>query len=241
MPEKRKVLITGAGGGVGTSLVEDLLDRGDFDIVCQYRNHESELRALYESRGLKFEDRCFKADLTDEEAVKNLRSATGSVWGVINLAGASSNSMSWKLTVDAFNGIMAANVLTTFLTCREYTPGLRESGGRIINTSSVVAFTGAVGAAHYCAAKAAIVGYSKALAQELASKNVTVNTLVLGYFEYGLINHIPAAIQEDIKSKTLTKRFGKGSEIGGLVTYLLGDDGAFMTGQEHHVNGGFRL
>jgi 3-oxoacyl-[acyl-carrier protein] reductase len=112
------------------------------------------------------------------------------------------------------------------------------NSGRIVNISSVVGYTGAVGAAAYCAAKAAIGGWTKALALELASKSITVNTLALGYFEYGLINHLTDELQDGIKGRIPYHRFGKANEVGGYIKFLLSADGLYTTGQIIHVNGG---
>lgn len=242
----RPILITGAGGGIGSALVDDLFTRGYTRIACQYRSDSPELQRVMEKHGRDFKQLCFPADLTDEQVVGELvhevRSTLGGLWGVVNLAGASSNAMSWKMPLNKFKEIIDANLTTTFLTCREVIPGMRGAGGgRIINTSSVVAFTGTAGAAHYCAAKAGIVGLTRALALELASKGVTANTLALGYFETGLINHLSPQLQDDIKAKTPAKRFGHVYEIGGLVDFLLSDAGAFTTGQVLHMNGGIYL
>lgn len=244
----KPILITGAGGGIGSALVDDLLSRGYTRIACQYRTDSPALREVFKVHGLDFDKVCFQADLTDEVQVVDLHDKVtvalgrGCIWGLINLAGASSNAMSWKMPLDKFKSIIDANLTTTFLTCRQVIPEMREAnGGRIINTSSVVAFTGTVGASHYCAAKAAIVGYTRAIALELANKGITANTLALGYFETGLINHLTPQLQDDIKAKTPLKRFGHVSEIGGQVDFLLSDAGAFTTGQTIHMNGGFYL
>ena len=244
----RPILITGSGGGIGSALVDDLLTRGYTKLACQYRTDSPALREVFKLHGLNFDERCFQADLTDEAQVVDLHDKVtvalgrGPLWGIVNLAGASSNAMSWKMPLDKFKSIIDANLTTTFLMCRQVIPEMREAaGGRIINTSSVVAFTGTVGAAHYCAAKAGVAGLTRALALELANKNVTANTLALGYFETGLINHLTPALQEDIKAKTPLKRFGHVSEIGGQVDFLLSDEGAFTTGQVIHMNGGIHL
>lgn len=241
----KPIVITGAGGGIGHTLVDDLLTRGGYRVACQHRSESPGLRQVMTKHGLDFDEHCFQVDMTDELQVsrfgKQVHAHLGGIWGLVNLVGASSNVMSWKMSLNEFNLIVAANLTTTFLSCREFTPDLRFGGGRIINTSSVVAFTGTAGAAHYCAAKAGIVGYTRALAVELAPKNVTANVLALGYFDAGLINHLSPALQDDIKSRTPLKRFGRVSEVSALVHFLLSDDGAFTTGQVHHVNGGYYL
>jgi NAD(P)-dependent dehydrogenase (short-subunit alcohol dehydrogenase family) len=114
----------------------------------------------------------------------------------------------------------------------------QQGGGRIINISSILAHTGMPGASHYCAAKAGIEGFTRAVALEAASKKVTVNALALGYFDKGIIAEVPADILEVIKSQIPLERLGNASEIFPLVSYLLSPESAYMTGQVIHLNGG---
>lgn len=243
----RSALITGASGGIGLALVDYLLSSGYRDVVCQYRSNGKALQDLFTKHDMDFDKHChFASNLCEKTCVKlmhdNILKKTGPIRGIINLAGASSNSMSWKMPSEEFMRIIEANLLSTFVVCSEFIPELREQNdGRIINISSVVASTGAVGAAHYSASKAGIEGFTRSLALELANKNVTANSLALGYFDYGLINDVPAQMQDVVKSKTPVQRFGKASELGGMVKFLLSDESAFTTGQTLHVNGGLRL
>jgi 3-oxoacyl-[acyl-carrier protein] reductase len=113
-----------------------------------------------------------------------------------------------------------------------------QQRGRIINISSVVAYTGIAGAAHYAAAKAAVIGFTKSLALELAARNVVVSAVALGYFDYGLIHDVPDGLQQEIKSRIPARRFGVRDEFGGLIAYLLSDAGAYAGAQVFHLNGG---
>jgi NAD(P)-dependent dehydrogenase (short-subunit alcohol dehydrogenase family) len=116
---------------------------------------------------------------------------------------------------------------------------MRErASGRIVNVSSVVAFSGAAGASHYGAAKAAVIGFSRSLALELSPKNVVVSVVALGYFQHGLIHLIPENIQAEIRSRIPARRFGTAEEVGGMVEFLLGKGGAYSSGQVYHLNGG---
>lgn len=237
------IVITGASGGIGSQLTDYLIRTGTRDIVCQYRSSPDPLLSVLSQHGMDPLKHSFRADLTDEGEVRALAAFAqenlGRVWGTINLAGASENGLSWKLTKNAFSKIIDANLLTTFLVCKEFIPSMRAAaGGRIINVSSVIAFTGIVGASHYCAAKAGIVGFTKAIAAELAGKNITANSLALGYFKYGLIEDVPADMLDQILARVPVKRLGTIEEIGGIVRYLLDESSAFTTGQVMHVNGG---
>jgi len=240
---ERPILLTGANGGVGVELADYLLNQGYQKLIFSYHTASDRIGSVVKKHGFSEADMCFKADLTQEGDVRRLKESVqakhGNLWALLNLAGTSSNGMSWKLPVDEFRRIIDVNLTTSFLTAREFIPGMREAvGGRIINTSSVVAFTGVAGASHYCASKAGIVGLTRALSTELASKAITVNALALGYFEYGMINTIPENLREEIVKRIPAGHFGKIGELGGLIDFLLDDKSSYITGQVLHLNGG---
>lgn len=237
------VLITGAGGGLGTTVSDALLASGERRLLFHCRNRQDALLEVLAKHDVDPERHLFRADLTREDEVRDVRSQIlalhGPLYGLVNLAGGSSNRMSWKLSVSEFREVLDANLLTTFLCCREFAPDMRERGrGRIVNVSSVVAFAGAPGTAHYSAAKAAIVGFTRTLALELAPKNVVACAIALGYFRYGLIDSIPAPQREQIRERIPAQRFGAARELAGLLQFLLGESGAFSGGQVYPLNGG---
>jgi 3-oxoacyl-[acyl-carrier protein] reductase len=246
MEERAKrlpILITGAGGGIGVRLSALLLEAGYTNLVFHYREHAEPIAELLARHGLDPKQSLFRADLTDEREVaamhEQIRHTRGALYGLINLAGESGNAMSWKLPVSEFRRIVDANLLTTFICCREFIPEMREKGtGRILNISSVVGFTGVAGAVHYCAAKAGVVGLTKALALELAPKRVNASVIALGYFDVGMIETISPADQAPILAKIPAGRFGNMQELAGLVRYLLSDVGTYASGQVYHLNGG---
>ncbi len=236
-------LLTGSNGGIGLAVAEHLLERGHRSLAFHYRSASEKIADCLKRFDLDPKRHLFKANLSDESDVAQLRASVeqslGPVWGLVNIAGGSSNSMSWKTSLADFRKVLDDNLTSTFLTCREFIPSMRQAGsGRIINVSSVVASTGAVGASHYCAAKGAINSYTKALSLELASKNITANALALGYFQYGLINQVNEQLQAEIKERIPMKRFGTGTDVGGYIRFLLSEESAFTTGQVIHINGG---
>ena len=243
LPIPGYTLITGASGGIGLEVLQHLLKSGESRVFCQYRSSSEELRAVLERYDLDPQEHMCRADMTVESDVLALkeyvRDRAGTLWGLVNLMGRSSNAMIWKTSLAEFRSIFEDNVVTMFLASREFIPQMREaSGGRIINVSSVVANIGAVGAAHYAAAKAAVNGFTKSMSMELVNKGITANTIALGYFEHGMIKSIPENILSEIVGRIPMRRLGRGSEVGALVTYLLSEESEYLTGQTLHINGG---
>jgi len=237
------ILITGSNGGVGSRLVKYLLDSGARNLACHYRSGRETVAEILRQADLDPETHLFQAELTDEGQVRAMRleieKRLGSVTALVNVAGASTNGMSWKLSLADFMDIVNSNLVSAFLCSREFIPSMRErSWGRIINFSSIVGFTGVAGASHYCSAKAGLVGLTKALALELANKNITVNAIALGYFAFGLIQDVPAELQAQIRARIPVGRFGEANDIGSTVKLLLDEQSAFLTGQVVHLNGG---
>lgn len=240
---ERVILITGSNGGIGSVVADYLLAKGERNLAFHYRSGCEQIQSLVRRYDLDPERHLFQADLCREDELARLRTSIeaklGGVWGLVNVAGASSNALSWKMSLSDFREIIDSNLTATFLCCREFIPGMRAANsGRIINFSSIVASTGVAGAAHYCAAKGGIESLTKALSLELAPKNVSANTVALGFFEYGLIHHLSHEAQMEVKEKIPLKRFGTAADIGSYVWFLLNPESSFTTGQVLHVNGG---
>ena len=237
------ILVTGSNGGIGSGVIEFLLKSGARNLACHYRHEKDKISACLAKYDLDPERHLFQAALTNEAEVKNMRlqieAKLTPVWGLLNIAGSSSNALSWKMELSDFQQIINDNLISTFLCCREFMPAMRaNASGRIINISSVIAHTGAAGASHYCAAKAAICGWTKSIALELAPKNITVNALALGYFNAGIISHVSPELQAEVKARIPLKRFGETNEIGAYINFLLSAEGQYTTGQVININGG---
>jgi 3-oxoacyl-[acyl-carrier protein] reductase len=239
----KTIVLTGASGGIGVALTDYLIGRGATKLALQYRSSPESLFAMLRDRGIDPDKHCFQADLAAEQDVRAfgeaVRTGFGTPWGVINLAGSTSNALSWKLSLEDFERVIASSLTSTFLVCREFIPAMREAeGGRIVNTSSVVAFSGVAGASHYAAAKSGVVGFTKAIARELSSRGITANALALGYFDYGMLYTVPEELREGIRRQIPAGRFGTAAEIGGTILHLFSEQGAFTSGQVLHINGG---
>lgn len=241
--KKRVVIVTGANGGLGSHLVDRLLKRSEYTVVCVHHERTDSLEKVLEANGTTIARSGIAADLTNETDVRRMVATVlereGSIWGAVNLAGVSNNALSWKISTENFLGVLHGSLLSTFLVTRELLPILRQAGGgRIINTSSIVAHSPVPGTAHYAAAKGGIESFTKTIASETASKGITANALALGYFRYGLIDDVPAAMLEEIRKRIPVGRLGDADDLFRMVNFLLGDHSAFVTGQVLHVNGG---
>lgn len=237
------ILITGANGGIGQFVAEHLLALGERNIICHYRTENDRVQSLLKKFNLDPDKHSINADLVDESSVQSMANTIkeqfGGVNRLVNIAGSSTNSLSWKMSKNDFMSVVENNLLTAFLCSKVFIPEMRENKfGRIINFSSIVGFTGMPGACHYSAAKAGLIGLTKSLALELAPKGITVNALALGYFNTGLINDVSPELQIEIKKKIPLGRFGEQQEIGAAVAYLLSPESQFYTGQVMHLNGG---
>jgi NAD(P)-dependent dehydrogenase (short-subunit alcohol dehydrogenase family) len=232
--DKKVVMITGATGGLGSAMVR------------HFEKQDVKL-ALHTFQQDPFDVNCehawFKADLRDENQVKNLVSSVlanfGKVDVLINNAGISKNGMSWKLSSADFNEVIAVNLTAPFLLCHGLIPAMRSNNfGRIINISSVVAQTGVPGTAAYAASKAGILGLTKTIAKELAGQPITCNALALGYFDQGMISEVSAEMQEQIVSQIPKNKLGGVETVLAAIDWLLKDESDYVTGQSISLNGG---
>ena len=238
----KRILLTGASGGIGRNCVKPLLDAG-YDLVLHYHNN---LELLVEHLdGIKVKKRipCLKADLTKEDEVQELfaciHDTVGPVDILINNAGVSSSGMSWKLSIDEWNHTLNSNITTAFLASKHAIPMMRErQWGRIINIASVVAQIGMPGTSAYAASKSALYGFTRSVAKELANKNITVNTLSLGYMETGMIETVTEEFKNEIIDKIPMKKLGSIDSIVSSILFLISEESSYITGQDIGINGG---
>ncbi len=248
----RTILITGASGGLGRGLVEQLVTNNqlmpDARFVCQYNSGTDDLKSLADTEEQGDYIQTFRADLKDEKQAADLVAFASEAFpgyelsGAVCLAGGSKNDLTENVTAESFAALFEQNVLTTHnvvRACLRAWDGNKVPGGRqIVTVSSVVAAKGAIGATPYAAVKAAIEGYTRSLALEVARHDIAVNCIRLGYFDAGLIRDVPESLHEGIKKKIAMRRFGdSGLELANVVRFLL-DGTNYMTGQVLPVDGG---
>jgi len=233
--EKKVMLITGASGGMGKALTEWFLKQ-NYKLVLHYH---SRIIDQSDSENLM----TFQCDLRDENQIismiEKINSRFGMVDVLINNAGISKSSMSWKTEFDAWKDTMAINLDAPFLLSKAVIPGMRtKRGGKIVNISSVVAQSGAIGTSAYAASKAGLIGLTKTLSKELINSNITVNALALGYFNTGMIDDVPENLQQSIIESIPYKALGNPETVCKAIEWLLADESNYVTGQVINLNGG---
>jgi 3-oxoacyl-[acyl-carrier protein] reductase len=162
---------------------------------------------------------------------------------LINNAGISSDATTVNFDLEKWDNILRINLNGAFYCSKYCLPSMIENKwGRIINISSVVGQIGVIGTPAYTASKAALIGFTKTLAKEVAKKGITVNCLALGYFQGGgLLNSVPSKMAEQIMDQIPIGRWGTPEDVTGLLNYLVSDSAAYITGQTMHVNGGIYM
>ncbi|MCO5071939.1 MAG: 3-oxoacyl-[acyl-carrier-protein] reductase [Rhizobiaceae bacterium] len=238
----RKALVTGATGGIGEAIARLLHAQGA--TVGLHGTRVEKLEALAAELGDRV--RLFPADLSNRDEVKALgQKAEAELDGVdtlINNAGITKDGLFVRMSDADWDAVLEVNLTAVFRLTRELThPMMRRRFGRIVNITSVVAVTGNPGQANYIASKAGMIGFTKSLAQEIASRNVTVNCVAPGFIESAMTGKLNDKQKEAIMGAIPMKRMGTGAEVASAVAFLAADEAAYITGQTIHVNGGMAM
>ena len=242
--QQRVVLVTGGMGGLGETISSKMADAG-YKVAVTYSPGNAkhvEWVADMKSRGYDmFAVACDVADIGScAAAVAEVQAAVGPVDVLVNNAGITRDMTFKKMDKVNWDAVMRTNLDSLFNMTKQVADGMVERGwGRIINVSSVNGSKGAFGQTNYSAAKAGVHGFTKALALEVARKNVTVNTISPGYIGTKMVTAIP---KEILDSKILPQipvgRLGRPEEVAGLIIYLASEEAAFVTGANIAINGG---
>ncbi|MEX2740178.1 3-oxoacyl-[acyl-carrier-protein] reductase [Rhizobium mongolense] len=238
----RKALVTGASGGIGEEIARILHKQGA--VVGLHGTRVEKLEALATELGDRV--KIFPANLSDRDEVKALGvGAEAELEGVdilVNNAGITKDGLFVRMSDEDWDNVIEVNLTAMFRLTRELThPMMRRRYGRIINITSVVGVTGNPGQANYCASKAGMIGFTKSLAQEIATRNVTVNCVAPGFIESAMTGKLNDKQKEAIMGAIPMKRMGTGGEVASAVAYLASSEAAYMTGQTLHVNGGMAM
>ncbi|WP_019223864.1 3-oxoacyl-[acyl-carrier-protein] reductase [Bartonella rattaustraliani] len=238
----RKALVTGASGGIGEAIARCFHAQGA--IVGLHGTREEKLKEVAADLGQDVF--VFPANLSERQSVKQLAKAAeeemGGVDILVNNAGLTRDGLFIRMQEKDWDDVLAINLTAASVLTRELTHSMmRRRYGRVINITSVVGVVGNPGQANYCAAKAGLIGFSKALAQEVASRNITVNCIAPGFIKSAMTDKLNEKQKENIMAAIPMKRMGMGEEIAFAAVYLASDEAAYVTGQTLHVNGGMAM
>lgn len=236
--ERKTALVTGGTRGIGRAIALALKADGR-NVVATYAANDQAAHQFKHETGIDVAKwdaahlhSCF-------EGVKAVEAKHGPIAILVNNAGITRDAPLHKMTEAQWDDVIMADLKSCFTMTRAVIEGMRERGfGRIVNISSINGQRGQFGQANYCAAKAGMIGFTKALALEGASRNITVNAVAPGYVDTDMVAAVPADILEKIVAQIPVKRLGKPEEIGDIVRFLAGDGAGFITGATFSINGG---
>lgn len=244
--EGKTALVTGASGGIGSSIAYALAKQGAR--LALSGSNSDKLRAFREQLNSEFghdhvEITC---DLSNAKQVEELIPATvdtlGSMNILVNNAGITRDNLAMRMKDDEWDQVIRINLEAAFRLMRAAArPMMKARHGRIISITSVVGATGNPGQMNYSAAKAGLTGMSKSLAQELATRGITVNCVAPGFIRTAMTDALDDKQKAAIEARIPAGRMGEGDEIGAAVAYLASDEAAYVTGQTLHVNGGMAM
>ncbi len=238
----RKALVTGATGGIGGSIARALHAQGA--TIALSGTRRSALDELAASLGERVH--VVEANLSDKDSVEALVPAAEKAMDgldiLVNNAGVTKDNLFMRMKDEEWDTVIAVNLTASFRLSRAAVKGMmRRRHGRIVNIGSVVGSTGNPGQGNYAASKAGLIGMTKALAAEVASRNITVNCVAPGFIESPMTEALNDKQREAILGNVPMGRLGTGADIASAVVYLASDEAAYVTGHTLHVNGGMAM
>ncbi|MCY3835006.1 MAG: 3-oxoacyl-[acyl-carrier-protein] reductase [Anaerolineaceae bacterium] len=244
--EDRVALITGASRGIGKAIAIQLASLGA-RVAINYRTREQEALAVEQQiRSEGGVAKTFAADVSQEAEVQALVSEIVREWGpveiLVNNAGITRDQLMARMKTEEFDVVMANNLRSAWLLSKACLRNmLRARYGRIINISSVSALMGNAGQTNYAASKAGLIGMSKSLAREVASRGITVNVVAPGFIETEMTASLPESTLTSIRNAIPMARFGQASDVAAAVAFLASDGAQYITGQTLSVDGGMYM
>ena len=247
MNENAKVaLITGATRGIGKQIALKLASQG-YDIALNYRKQNEELEALkkeIESKNVK----CLTVygDVSNYEDVENfikeIIKEFGKIDVLVNNAGITKDMLLMRMKKEDFESVIDVNLIGTFNVTKNAIPYMMKArNGKIVNISSVVGISGNAGQTNYSASKAGIIGFTKSLAKEVASRNINVNAIAPGFIKTDMTDVLKDEVKEEISKTIPLKRMGEAKDVANLVKFLVSEESNYITGQVINVDGGMLM
>jgi 3-oxoacyl-[acyl-carrier protein] reductase len=238
MLEKKVALVTGASRGIGRAIAQQLAQQGI--TVVGTATSEAGVASINEfGLGLVL-------DITSQKSIDNMLEEMSAKVGMpqilVNNAGVTADNLFIRMKDDEWEKVINANLSGTFKLIRAcIRPMLKARWGRIVNISSVVAFTGNAGQANYAASKAGVIGLTKSIAMEIASRGITVNAVAPGFIATDMTKDLSAEQQEKLAQQIPMGRMGQAADIAAAVQFLVSEGASYITGETIHVNGGMLM
>lgn len=239
-------LVTGGTRGIGRQIAISLAKEG-YDIVLNYRKENDDLeftKSEVEKLGVK----CFtvQGDVSNfedcERFTKEIVDEFGKIDVLVNNAGITKDMLLMRMKKEDFEQVIDTNLVGTFNVTKNVIPYMmKQRSGRIINISSVVGVSGNAGQTNYAASKAGIIGFTKSLAKEVASRNILVNAVAPGFIETSMTDVLKDEIKEEIAKSIPLKRMGNAEDVAKVVKFLASEDSSYITGQVINVDGGMLM
>ena len=242
--ERKVALITGGSRGIGKAIAKKFAKEG-YDIVINYVSESAELgkvkEEMIENRNV---DILFvKADVTNyngcEEMIKEVINKFGRIDVLVNNAGITKDGLLMRMKEEDFDKVIEVNLKGTFNVTKNVIPYMmKQRSGKIVNISSVVAIGGNAGQANYAASKAGIIGFTKSVAKELASRNILANCVAPGFIKTDMTDVLSDAVKENINKQIPLNKMGEADEVANAVYFLASEENTYITGQVLNVDGG---
>ncbi len=244
--QQKVALVTGASRGIGREIAVELAKQ-DFTVIVNYSGNEAAAKEVEDQiHALGKQAVTFRCNVANYDDVSNMiakiQDEFGGIDVIINNAGITKDNLLLKMTEQEYDAVLDTNLKGAFNVVKHAVRGMiKKRSGRIINISSVSGVMGNAGQVNYSAAKAGMIGMTKALARELASRGITVNAVAPGFIDTDMTKGLPQATLEAVAAQIPLKRLGSVKDIADIVVFLATNEGNYITGQVFQVDGGLAI